>query len=468
MVNFEELMINWKNGHLKVDETTLSEIESFAKDYMQFMAVAKTERETVTQSIKEAREKGFRNLDELEGSWRPGEKVYFENRKKSVVFAVLGQKPATEGVNIVVAHVDAPRLDLKPRPLKEDEQIAILETHYYGGIKNFHWVSTPLALHGVVVKTDGTVVEIAVGDKDEDPVLVIPDILPHLGRKIQMSKTMDEAIPGESLDVVIGSVPLKDEEKEPVKKFVLKLLNDTYGITEADFLSAELEVVPALKPREVGLDRALIGAYAQDDRVCGYTAFRALLDLAEVPEKTAVVILADKEEVGSMGNTGMRSAFIDKFLSKLIALTKPSFSPLDLYEAWNRTKVLSADVTAAVDPIWKSVHEMQNAARMHYGPVLTKYTGSRGKGGANDAHAEFLAQVREAFDKEGVIWQMAELGKVDEGGGGTVALFIADRGADVVDIGVALWGMHSLFEVSSKLDVYYAYKANQAFFKHLK
>jgi len=226
-------MINWKNRHFKVDETTLSEIESFAKDYMQFMAVAKTERETVTQSIKEAREKGFRNLDELEGSWRPGEKVYFENRKKSVVFAVLGQKPATEGVNIVVAHVDAPRLDLKPRPLKEDEQIAILETHYYGGIKNFHWVSTPLALHGVIVKTDGTVVEIAVGDKDEDPVLVIPDILPHLGRKIQMSKTMDEAIPGESLDVVIGSVPLKDEEKEPVKKFVLKLLNDTYGITES-------------------------------------------------------------------------------------------------------------------------------------------------------------------------------------------------------------------------------------------
>jgi aspartyl aminopeptidase len=467
-VSVEDLMINWKNGHLVIDEETFSKIESFSRDYMSFMTAAKTERETITEAVRLAKENGFVCIDDLHGGWQPGQKIYFANHKKSAVFAILGQKPATEGVNMVAAHADAPRLDLKPRPLKEDEQIAILETHYYGGVKNFQWVSTPLSLHGVVVKEDGTVVQVTIGEKDDDPVLVIPDILPHLGRKIQMSKTMDEAIPGEALDVIIGSVPLKDEEKEPVKKYILKLLNDAYGITEADLLSAELEVVPALKPKEVGIDRALIGAYGQDDRVCGYTAFRALLDMVEIPEKTAIVIFADKEEVGSMGNTGMQSAFIDDFLAKLIALSKPAFTPLDLYEAWSKTKVLSADVTAAVDPIWKSVHEMQNAARMHYGPVLTKYTGSRGKGGANDAHAEFLAEVRQAFDKEGVIWQMAELGKVDEGGGGTVALFMANRGANVVDIGVALWGMHSLFEVSSKLDVYYAYKADQAFFKHVK
>ncbi|WP_040363515.1 aminopeptidase [Coprothermobacter platensis] len=463
----EDLMLNWKNGHLRVDETTSQQIDAFAKDYMRFMVAAKTERESITESLRIAKENGFVDIEEIK-EWKPGQKVYYVNRKKSAVFAILGQRPALDGVNMVAAHADAPRLDLKPRPLKEDEQIAILETHYYGGIKNFHWVSTPLSLHGVVVKSDGTVVQVSIGEKDDDPVLVIPDILPHLGRKIQMSKTMDEAIPGESLDVVIGSLPMKGEEKEPVKKYILQLLNDTYGITEADLLSAELEVVPALKPKEVGLDRALIGAYAQDDRVCGYTAFRALLDMTFVPEKTAMVIFADKEEVGSMGNTGMQSAFIDNFFSKLIALSKPSFTPLDLFEAWNKTKVLSADVTAAVDPIWKSVHEMQNAARVHYGPVLTKYTGSRGKGGANDAHAEFLAQVRDAFDKENVVWQMAELGKVDEGGGGTVALFMANRGADVVDIGVALWGMHSPFEISSKLDVYYAYKADEAFFKHVK
>lgn len=463
---FEDLMINWKNGHLKVDAEVKSAIEGFAKDYMEFIGRSKTERESVDESVNLAVRQGFVRVAELQ-AWESGAKVYCVNRGKSAIFAVLGKKPATEGVNIVVAHVDAPRLDLKPRPIKEDEQIAILETHYYGGIKNFQWVSTPLALHGVVAKTDGTVVKIAIGEKDDDPVFVIPDILPHLGRKIQMSKSMDEAIPGESLDVIVGSEPLKDEEKEPVKKHILKLLNDMYGITEADFLSAELEIVPALKPREVGLDRALIGAYGQDDRVCAYTALRALFDLDEVPEKTAVVIIADKEEIGSVGNTGMESAFVDRFMSKLLSLSKPQFTPLDLHMAWNKTQVLSADVTAAVDPIWKSVHEMQNAARLHYGPVITKYTGSRGKYSANDAHAEFVAKVRNVLDAEGVIWQMAELGKVDEGGGGTVALFMANRGADVVDIGVALLGMHSLFEISSKLDVYFTYKADLAFFKRM-
>jgi aspartyl aminopeptidase len=453
----------WKNGWTKVDDTARGAIAAYSAEYMAYLDKSRTEREAVHEAIAIAQNAGFVPLETLK-TYTPGAKVFFNHRGKALVLAVLGTKSPLEGVLVSAAHVDAPRIDLKMRPMREDEEFALFETHYYGGIKKYQWLQTPLALHGVVCTADGKTVDVRIGSAASDPVLFIPDVLPHLGKN-QKGKTVADAFPGEELDVIVGSQPLANEDKHAVKKNVLAILNKRYGITEYDFLSAELEIVPACRTRNVGLDESMIGGYGQDDRVCSFASLKALVDLPSTPEKSAIVVLADKEEIGSAGTTGMTSAFIDRFVEEIIALYKPNFNPLDSRRAWDKTKCLSADVNAAVDPIFKSVHEMGNAARLGYGPVVTKYTGSGGKSGANDASAEFMGEVRRILDASNIIWQTGVLGKVDEGGGGTVARDLAARGADVVDFGVAVVGMHSLFEVTSKLDCYHMYKAIQAFFE---
>jgi aspartyl aminopeptidase len=457
------LAANWKNGWTKIDNSTQGAIAAYNAEYMAYLDKSRTEREAVHEAIAIAQNAGFVPLETLK-SYTPGAKVFFNHRGKALVLAVLGTASPLEGVLISAAHVDAPRIDLKMRPMREDEEFALFETHYYGGIKKYQWLQTPLALHGVVCTNDGKTVDVRIGDAASDPVLFIPDVLPHLGKN-QKGKSVADAFPGEELDVIAGSQPLANEEKHAVKKNILTILNKRYGITEYDFLSAELEIVPACRTRNVGLDESMIGGYGQDDRVCSFASVKALVDLPSTPQKTAIVVLADKEEIGSAGTTGMTSAFIDRFVDEIIALAKPNFNPLDSRRTWDKTKCLSADVNAAVDPIFKSVHEMSNAARLGYGPVVTKYTGSGGKGGANDASAEFMGEVRKILDTSNIIWQTGALGKVDEGGGGTVARDLAARGADVVDFGVAVVGMHSLFEVTSKLDCYYMYKAILAFFE---
>ncbi len=454
----------WKNGWTKLADTDCTAIAAYNNEYMAYLDKSKTERESIHEAIAIAQNAGFVKLETLK-TFTPGAKVFFNHRGKALVLAVLGTESPLNGVLLSAAHVDAPRIDLKMRPLREDEEFAVLETHYYGGIKKYQWLQTPLALHGVVCLNNGKTVDIRIGDAPSDPVFFIPDVLPHLGKN-QKGKTVADAFPGEELDVLIGSQPMANEEKHAVKKNVLKILNTRYGITEYDFLSAELEMVPAGRSRNVGLDESMIGGYGQDDRVCAYASLKALTDLQTTPQKTAIVVLADKEEIGSAGTTGMTSAFIDRFVEEIIALAKPNFTSLDSYRVWDKTKALSADVNAGVDPIFKSVHEMTNAARLGYGPVVTKYTGSGGKGGANDASAEFMGEIRCVLDAANIIWQTGALGRVDEGGGGTVARDLAARGADVVDFGVAVIGMHSLFEVTSKLDCYFMYKAIQAFFEH--
>lgn len=456
--------VSAKSGWLKVDADSRREIDSFCKNYMGFIDAAKTERETVRESVRLAREQGFVEVTTLT-EWAPGARVYFVHRNKAVVFAVLGSRPPVEGLSLVAAHADAPRLDVKPRALREDEGFGLFETHYYGGIKKYQWLSLPLALHGVIVRKDGTMVELSIGSRDDDPVFVIPDVLPHLARKVQLNRTVEDAVPGESLDLIVGSFPLKGYEKEAVKASLLALFKERFGIEEDDFMSAELEIVPVGRSREIGFDGALLGGYGQDDRVCCYTALRALFGLSDAPARTAVVVLADKEEIGSVGNTGMEAAYIDRFVSELLFLSNKTFTPLDLHRTWDRTKVLSADVNAGICPIWPSIHESTNAPRLGNGPVVTKYTGSRGKSGSNDANAEFMAEIRRTFDGANVIWQTGQFGKVEEGGAGTVAYCLANRGAEVVDVGVALLGMHSPFEVASKLDIYHAYLAYAAFLR---
>jgi aspartyl aminopeptidase len=455
---------SWKNGWTRASETTCAAIDTYSKEYMQYLDKSKTERESVTEALILAQAAGFVPVETIR-KWTPGAKVFLNHRGKALLLAVMGSESPLEGVLLSAAHVDAPRTDLKMRPLREDEEFALFETHYYGGIKKYQWLQTPLALHGVVVKADGTSVRVVVGEDAADPVFIIPDVLPHLGRKVQLNKTVADAFPGEDLDLLIGSVPLQGEEKHAVKKHILNILNSRFGITEYDFMSAEIEVVPAGRARTVGFDGGMLGGYGQDDRVCAYASLKALLELKSPPRKTAIVILADKEEIGNAGTTGMSSAFMDRFLEEIIAIAKPSFNSLDVHRAWDKSKCLSADVNAGVDPVFKSVHEMTNAARLGYGPVVTKYTGSGGKSGANDASAEFMGEIRSILDGAEIIWQTGALGRVDEGGGGTVARDLAMRGADVVDIGVAVIGMHSLFEVTSKLDCYYLAKAVQAFFE---
>ena len=449
-----ELFYEQKNGYDRIDTAERLAMEAYCEDYKAFLNAAKTEREAVAEAIRQAEARGFVPF-QPGMALSPGMKLYRSNRGKSLLLAVLGKKSLAEGVTVAAAHVDSPRLDLKQLPMYEDRELAYLRTHYYGGIKKYQWVTIPLELHGVVALRDGQVVEVVIGHDPADPVLYITDLLPHLA-KDQMQKKPDELVPGEKLNLLIGSQPYADAGKDRVKLAVLSLLNDRYGITEEDFLSAELEAVPAFSARDVGLDRSLIGGYGQDDRVCAYAELRAILDL-DAPETSAVCILADKEEIGSMGTSGMRSAAFDTFMEDLCAT-----QDVPLRRCLERSLCVSADVCIGYDPNFPEVSEFRNAAKLNYGLGIAKHTGSRGKAGANDADAETVAKLRAFFHEAGVIWQMAELGKVDQGGGGTVALYMADRNISTIDAGVPVLSMHAPWEVTAKLDCYMTYKGVRA------
>lgn len=446
-----------ENAWPKLTEEERNSVFQFGEEYKSFMTECKTERETADKIIKLAEANGFINIENAT-NLKPGSKVYYNNKGKSVVMAVIGKESMQNGLRAVAAHIDSPRIDLKPNPLYEEGGLGLFKTHYYGGIKKYQWVTIPLALHGVIIKADGEKINVVLGEDESDPVLYITDLLPHLG-KDQMEKKMAEAISGEALNAIIGSIPLSEEIS--VKSNILKLLNDKYGIIEEDLLSAELELVPAFKPRDIGFDRSMIGAYGQDDRVCAYTALRAILDI-DTPEKTAVAVFADKEEVGSMGNTGLQSRFFENSIAELLEKYEGS-TDIKLRRVLANSELLSADVNAAFDPTYPEVSEKLNTAYIGKGICITKYTGARGKSGSSDANAEFVGKVRKLFNENGVVWQSGELGKVDIGGGGTVAQYVANYGMDVLDCGVALLSMHSPYELSSKVDVYMAYKAYKVF-----
>lgn len=437
-------------------------IFSLSEGYKDFIKNSNTERMVVATGLAMAKEKGFKSLESYK-ALKSGDKFFTINRNKNIIMGIVGQEPFSRGFQMVAAHSDAPRLDLKPQPLYEESCLTLAKTHYYGGIKKYHWVGIPLALQGVAVREDGTLVEINIGHNPSDPVFTITDLLPHLS-KDQMEKKMSEGIPGEKLNIIIGSIPVAEEVEKRFLKSVLQHLDNVYGIKEEDLVSAELEVVPAWPPRDLGFDRSLLGAYGQDDRVCCYTALRALLDM-DCPRRTALVLITDKEEVGSTGNTGMMSNFFEHSLAEIMALSGEgeAYSPLKLKRALTLSRALSADVNAGVDPNHEEVMDKYNAARLGCGVVLTKYTGSRGKSGSNDAGPEYLAYIRKTFNAAGVIWQTGELGKVDQGGGGTIAYLMASYNMEVADCGVPVLGMHSPMEVTSKADIYMAYQGFKAF-----
>ena len=454
----KELFKETRNGLLTQDEDTLNKCSENCEGYKRFLESEKTEREAVTAAVKYAQKAGFCEFDPAV-EYKAGDKVYINNRGKSVCFAVIGQEPVEKGVNISAAHIDSPRLDLKPNPLYEDIELALFKTHYYGGIKKYQWTAIPLSLHGVFVLKDGSVKEVCIGEKEDEPKFVINDLLPHLSQE-QSKRTLNDGIKGEELNVLIGSRPFKaDKGSELVKLNILKLLNDKYGITESDFLSAELEMVPAFRACDIGLDRSMIGAYGQDDRVCAYPALTAVCEVKS-PMHTAMAVLADKEEVGSMGNTGLESDFLRYVIGDL-AKNQGG----DATVAIRNSKCLSADVNAATDPTFQDVMEKRNASFLNYGVVITKYTGARGKSGTSDASAEYMAEIRNLLDNAGIVWQTGELGRVDLGGGGTVAQFIANMGIDVVDVGVPVLSMHAPFETTAKLDVYMCHRAMYEFMK---
>ena len=454
----EKLFYEKKNGLLKADEATLDSMQKYCEGYKSYLDAAKTEREAVATAIAMAEKSGFVPFV-IGNKYNAGDRVYFNNRGKTVAFAVIGKESADKGINITAAHVDSPRLDLKPNPLYEELELALFKTHYYGGIKKYQWTALPLALHGVFAKKDGSVVEVNIGEDDADPKFVINDLLPHLARE-QNKRTLNEGIRGEELNVLIGSMPFKsDEGSELVKLNILKILNEKYGVTEEDFLSAELELVPAAKACDIGFDRSLVGAYGQDDRVCAYPALTAILEV-KAPEKTAIAILTDKEEIGSMGNTGLQSDFLPHVVHDICVM-----QGCDETVALRNSKCLSADVNAGTDPTFQDVMERRNASFLNYGVVVTKYTGGGGKGSTSDASAEYVAEVRAMLDRAGIIWQTGELGKVDAGGGGTVAMYVANLGVDVIDLGVPVLSMHAPYETTSKLDVYMCYRAMYEFMK---
>lgn len=461
----EELMVKNDTIWERANEKEKEDIYNYCEGYKFFLNNCKTERESTQYILSQAIRNGFVSLDEaIERGIKltTGSKVYFNNKDKSVILAVIGSKPIEKGMNIVAAHIDAPRIDLKPTPVYEEAGLAFFNTHYYGGIKKYQWVAIPLALHGVIIKNDGQKINICIGEDENEPALYISDLLPHLG-KDQMEKKAAEFITGEGLDVLTGSIPYPDKESEQrVKLNIMSMLKERYDITEEDFVSSELEVVPALRVRDIGLDRSMIGGYGQDDRVSAYTALTAILSV-ENPESTCLAVFADKEEVGSMGNTGLQSHFMENAVAELLALTG---SEGDIYvrRALANSRLLSADVNGAYDPLYPDAYDKTNTPFLGRGIVLTKYTGARGKSGSNDANAEFVGKVRSVFNATGVVWQTGELGKVDVGGGGTIAQFVAGYGMEVVDCGVALLSMHSPYEVSSKADVYMAHKAYNSFY----
>ncbi|MEF3279744.1 MAG: aminopeptidase [Elusimicrobiota bacterium] len=454
------------NGWDVVSSKEVESIESFSKDYMAFISISKTEREFHDNSIKILKENGFKDISEFE-SLKQGDKVYISNYGKTLFAFIIGKKDLSDGMQIVGAHVDSPRIDIKQNPLYENSEIAYFDTHYYGGIKKYQWLTIPLAIHGVVVKKTGEKVNIRIGENENDPVFCITDLLPHLAQN-QMKKTLSEAVEGENLDLLIGSIPVKDKKaKERVRKNILNILNEKYNITESDFLSAELEIVPAYNPKEVGFDKSMILAYGHDDRVCAYTAMMGFIRAGSgnTPEYTSSLILADKEEIGSYGATGMGSNSFENACSEIINLYYGSYNEINLKRMLKNSWMLSADVNAVLDPLFPSVSEKKNSAFINYGICITKYTGSKGKAGASDANAEFVAQIRRIFDSNKVVWQTGELGKVDEGGGGTIAHYMARYGMQVLDCGVGLMSMHAPMELASKLDIYMAYKAYFSFYK---
>ena len=455
----EKLLINKKHSANFVDEAEFAKAMDYAEDYKKFLNGNKTEREVAGFVVAEAEKNGFVPFDKFR-KYAPGDKVYYLNRNKAVILAVMGKKSVGEGVRIAAAHIDSPRLDLKPNPLYESNELALFKTRYYGGIKKYQWTAIPMSLHGVVILKDGTEVEVSVGEKEGEPQFVISDLLPHLYKE-QDKRNLEGGITGEELNVIVGSLPFKaDKGSELVKLNVLRLLNEKYGMTEEDFLTAELEIVPAAKVTDIGFDRSMLGGYGHDDRVCAYPEFTAILGLDEAPDYTAVAVLADKEETGSDGNTGLNSSYLKYFIADLARA-----EGLMAHDVLSKSKCLSADVNAAFDPTFPTPFEARNSSYLNKGIVVTKYTGGRGKGGTSDASAEFVGEVTRIFNNANVNWQMGELGAVDAGGGGTVAKYIANLDVDVIDVGVPVLSMHSPFELIAKLDVYMAHKAFSAFFK---
>jgi len=464
---YEELFYKRKNAWKTLGDKGMEETNVFCEEYKEFLDLSKTEREFLDNTVELLDKLGFislKNAFETGQKIHPGDKVYYVGGKKSIIISIVGKESIHKGINMVGTHIDSPRLDLKPIPLYEEMELAYLKTHYYGGVRKYQWLSIPLAIHGTIIKKDGSEVKIKIGESDSDPVFIIPDLLPHLAKE-QNGKKLGEAFPGESLNILTGSIPFEDEDiKQTVKLKVLQYLNREYGITEKDFINSEIQVVPALKARDIGFDRSLIGSYAHDDRVCSYAALRAILS-AGMGEKTTLCYLADKEEIGSVGNTGAQSDMLEYFTAMLLDLTEEKSSDVQLKHVMYNSTMLSGDVNAAYDPAFKNVYEKNNSVFLGKGVGIAKYTGARGKGGASDASAELMYKITNLLDEKGIVWQVGELGKIDEGGGGTIAKFAAKLGIEVLDIGVPLLGMHSPYEVASKVDIIMCYKAYEAFFK---
>ena len=456
----EKLFDEKKLGFEITNDKEKEKIFDFNNEYIDFLNQCKTERECASFTEEYLKENGFVNIETKE-KLKKGDKVYYINRKKSVYAAIIGEN--IEELNIIGAHIDSPRLDLKPNPLYEASNLALFKTHYYGGIKKYQWTTIPLAIHGVIVKKDGEIIDINIGEKDTDPIFTITDLLPHLADK-QSKKTLAEGIAGEDLNLLVGSIPYNDEKvEEKVKLNILNILNQKYGITERDFTSAELELVPAFKAKSLGFDASMVAAYGQDDRSCAYTSLRALTSLKDI-KKTAVLILSDKEEIGSMGNTGMESHNFEVFISQVLNKTGlNNYNALDKILA--SAKMLSADVTSASDPTYEEVDEKQNAAYLGKGLAFAKYTGGNGKGGANDANAEYVAYIRNILEENNLLYQITDMGKVDEGGGGTIAYILANKGMDVIDCGVPVLSMHAPYEVTSKFDIYDTYECYKVFYE---
>lgn len=454
----KELFYEPKHAMETVDDVVVKAADEFCEGYKKYLDEAKIERESVEFFVKEAEKLGYTEFDNTK-KYNAGDKVYYNNRNKAIILCVMGKKDISEGVKISAAHIDSPRLDLKPNPLYEDSSLAYFKTHYYGGIKKYQWTAIPLALHGVVVKANGESVKVTIGEDENDPQFCVTDLLPHLAQN-QMKQTMSEGIQGEQLNILIGSRPFsKDEGSDKVKLNIIKILNEKYGITEGDFLSAELELVPAFKARDIGFDRSLIGAYGHDDKVCAYPAAQAIFNV-ENPEYTCLTVLTDKEEIGSDGNTGLNSSYMKYFISDLAKM-----GGAEPWRVMSKSECLSADVNAAFDPTFPEVSERKNCSFINNGVVITKYTGSRGKSGTSDASAEYMGKIRRMLNANNVVWQIGELGKVDAGGGGTVAMYVANLDIDTIDLGVPVLSMHAPMEVVSKLDVYMAYRAFKSFFE---
>lgn len=462
-MNNEELFYKRENVYDVITEKENDEMQKLCDEYRNFLDEGKTERECVALGIKAAEENGFVRLENKE-KLKPGDKVYKINRGKNILLAVIGSEDIENGINMVGAHIDSPRLDLKQNPLYESNDIALLKTHYYGGIKKYQWPTIPLAMHGVIYTKNGEKVTVKIGEDENDPVFIITDLLPHLAAD-QMSKKLANGIGGEDLNVIIGGIPMKDDNtKEKVKLTVLRKLNEKYGMTESDFQTAELEMVPAFKAKNVGIDESFIAAYGQDDRVCAFTTLKAVLDI-KTPKKTAIALLVDKEEIGSCGNTGALSAFFEMTVAEMIEKIKGSCSMTTYNKTISNSACMSSDVNAGVDPTFESVSEKMNASFLNCGVVLTKYTGARGKSGSSDASAEFVYEMAKIMRENGVVWQTGELGKVDQGGGGTIAQYVANLNMDVIDAGVSVLSMHSPYELTAKTDIYMAYRAYMAFYK---